>query len=122
MWKPIHLVPPNTRIEFMRFHRFTFILAVVMTLASIGLVAIKGLNFGIDFAGGILMEVRAPQPPELAELRGRLGGLGMGEVALQTFGDPNTVLMRLPQEEGGGVAQQSEHIKVGEAVGAHGES
>ena len=84
MWKPIHLVPPNTRIDFMRFHRFTFILAVIMTLASIGLVAVKGLNFGIDFAGGILMEVRAPQPPDLAlaqpSRRPRHGGSGAADV------------------------------------------
>ncbi|HJR23520.1 MAG TPA: protein translocase subunit SecF [Dongiaceae bacterium] len=119
MWKPIHLIPPNTRIDFMRFHRFTFILAVVMTLASIGLVAVKGLEFGIDFAGGILMEVRAPQQPDLADLRSRLGGLGLGEVALQTFGDPNTVLIRLPQQEGGEQAQQTAITTVREALGAN---
>ena len=112
MWKPIHLVPPNTRINFMRWHRFTFALAVVMTLGSIGLLVVKGLNFGIDFAGGILMEVRAPEAPDLADMRHRLGGLGLGEVSLQSFGDPNTVLIRLPQQEGGEQAQQTAISKV----------
>ena len=106
MWKPIRLVPPNTRIDFMRWHRFTFTLAVIMTLASIGLLFTKGLNFGIDFAGGILMEVRAPQAPDLADMRERLGSLGLGEVSLQSFGDSDTVLIRLPQQEGGEEAQQ----------------
>ena len=112
MWKPIHLVPPNTRIDFMRWHRFTFILAVVMTLGSVALVAVKGLNFGIDFAGGILMEVRAPEAPDLADVRHRLDGLDLGEVSLQSFGDPNTVLIRLPQQEGGEQAQQTAISKV----------
>jgi preprotein translocase SecF subunit len=83
-----------------------------MTAASIALVAFKGLNYGIDFAGGILMEVRAPEAPDLADMRERLSGLGVGEVALQSFGDSNTVLIRLPQQEGGELAQQTAITKV----------
>ncbi|HEY1384836.1 MAG TPA: protein translocase subunit SecF [Dongiaceae bacterium] len=119
MWKPVHLVPPNTRIDFMRWHRFTFVLAVIMTLASIGLLFTKGLNFGIDFAGGILMEVRAPQPPDLADMREHLSGLGIGEVSLQSFGDPNTILIRLPQQQGGEQGQQTAISKVRTALGAN---
>ncbi len=117
MWKPIHLVPPNTRIDFMRWHKAALVVAVIMTLGSIGLVAVKGLNFGIDFAGGIVMEVRAPQAPDLGEMRERLDGLGVGEVALQSFGDPNTVLVRLPQQEGGETAQQTAISKVRAELG-----
>lgn len=117
MWKPIRLVPPNTRIDFMRWHKLTFGLAVIMTLASIALVAVKGLNYGIDFAGGILMEVRSPEAPDLGQLRERLDGLGVGEVALQSFGDPNTVLIRLPQQEGGEPAQQTAISKVRAELG-----
>lgn len=117
MWKPIHLVPPNTRIDFMRWHKAALVVAVIMTLGSIGLVAVKGLNFGIDFAGGIVMEVRAPQAPDLGEMRERLDGLGVGEVALQSFGDPNTLLIRLPQQEGGEAAQQTAISKVRAELG-----
>lgn len=117
MWKPIRLVPPNTRIDFMRWHKFTFGLAVLMTVASVLLVAFKGLNYGIDFAGGILMEVRAEQAPDLADMREHLSGIGIGEVALQSFGDPNTVLIRLPQQEGGEEAQQAAIAKVHAALG-----
>jgi preprotein translocase subunit SecF len=118
MWKPIHLIPPNTRINFMRWHRLAFVVAVIMTLGSVGLLFVKGLNFGIDFAGGILMEVRAPQPPDLADMRGRLDGLGLGEVSLQSFGDPNTVLVRLPQQQGGEDAQQTAISKVRAELGS----
>lgn len=117
MWKPIRLVPPNTRIDFMRWHKFTFGLAVFMTVASVLLVAFKGLNYGIDFAGGILMEVRAEQTPDLANMREHLSGIGIGEVALQSFGDQNTVLIRLPQQEGGEQAQQAAIGKVRAALG-----
>jgi preprotein translocase SecF subunit len=117
MWKPIHLVPPNTRIDFMRWHRLTFAIAVIMTLGSVGLFFTKGLNFGIDFAGGILMEVRAPEQPDLANLRERLGGLGLGEVSLQTFGEQDVVLIRLPQQEGGEQAQQTAISKVRAELG-----
>ena len=118
MWKPIRLVPPNTRIDFMRWHRLTFILAVIMTLGSVGLLFTKSLNFGIDFAGGILMEVRAPQQPDLSDMRHRLSGLGLGEVALQTFGDPNTVLVRVPLQEGDEKAQQAAIEKVRTELGS----
>ncbi len=107
MWKPIRLVPPNTRIDFMRYHKITFAISVIMILGSIGLLFTKGLNLGIDFAGGILMEVRAPQQPDLSDMRVRLGGLGLGEVSLQAIGEKNDVLIRLPQQEGGEEAQQT---------------
>ncbi|HET6160027.1 MAG TPA: protein translocase subunit SecF [Dongiaceae bacterium] len=119
MWKPIHLVRPNTRIDFMRWHRVTFAVAVIMTLGSVGLLFTKGLNFGIDFAGGILMEVRAPQQPDLGDMRQRLSGLGFGEVSLQSFGDPNTVLIRLPQQAGGEQAQQTAISKVRGELGSN---
>jgi len=55
MYKPIHLVPANTRIDFMRFHKPAFVLSVIMVLGSFVLLFTKGLNYGIDFAGGVLM-------------------------------------------------------------------
>ncbi|HNB28875.1 MAG TPA: protein translocase subunit SecF [Alphaproteobacteria bacterium] len=116
MFKPIHLVRPNTRIDFMRWHRVTFAIAVIMTLGSVGLLFGKGLNFGIDFAGGILMEVRAPQQPDLGDMRHRLSGLGLGEVALQSFGDQNTMLIRVPLQEGEG-GQQAAIAKIRAELG-----
>ncbi len=119
MWKPIRLVPANTRIDFMRWHKITLAVSVFLVLASIGLLFTKGLNFGIDFAGGILIEARAPEQPDLADIRERLSGLGLGEVALQAFGAENDVLIRLPQQEGADAEalQQAAIAKVRETLG-----
>lgn len=119
MFKPLQLIPAGTKINFMRPHRLTFILSVVMVLGSFALVFTKGLNFGIDFAGGVIMEVQSPTPAaDLASLRHQLGGLGLGEIALQEFGAPDIVLIRIPQQEGGEVATQSAVSKVKGSLGS----
>jgi len=117
MLRPIHLVPANTRINFMRGHKITFVISLILILGSIGLLFTKGLNFGIDFAGGILIEARAPEQPDIGQLRERLSGLGLGEVALQSFGDQNDVLIRLPQQEGAEKEQQDAVAKVRAELG-----
>lgn len=119
MWKPIRLVPANTRINFMRAHKITLAISILMVLGSLGLLFTKGLNFGIDFAGGILIEARAPEQPDLADVRARLGALELGDVALQSFGEENDVLIRLPQQDGADAeaAQQVAIGKVREALG-----
>src|SRR5690348_17585399 len=80
MYKPFHLVPADTRIDFMRFHKPAFLLSVIMVIGSIVLIFTKGLNYGIDFAGGVLMEVQSKQEQvvDLGALRGKLDGLGIG--------------------------------------------
>mgnify|MGYP001023412030 FL=1 len=117
MLRPIHLVPANTRINFMRGHKITFVISLILILGSIGLLFTKGLNFGIDFAGGILIKARAPEQPDIGQLRERLSGLGLGEVALQSFGDQNDVLIRLPQQEGAEKEQQDAVAKVRAELG-----
>jgi preprotein translocase subunit SecF len=119
MFGGIHLVRHDTRIDFMRIHRPLMILSILMVLASIGLIAFKGLNFGIDFRGGILMEVRTTEgPADLASMREKLTELGLGEVYLQQFGSPQDVLIRLRQQEGGDAAQGAAVQKVKDTLGA----
>jgi preprotein translocase SecF subunit len=117
MYKPIHLVPADTRIDFMRFHKPAFVLSVIMVIGSFVLLFTKGLNYGIDFAGGVLMEVQQEQPVDLAQLRGQLDELHIGEITLQTFGQPNDVLIRIPQQAGGDKATQEAVAKIKTSLG-----
>jgi preprotein translocase SecF subunit len=118
MFRGLHIIPHDTRIDFMRFHRVAFALSVAMVIGSIVLVLVKGLNFGVDFAGGILMEVRTEGPADLAAMRNQLSDLGVGEVALQEFGAADTVSIRLQKQEGDETAQQAAIDKVKAALGS----
>jgi len=86
----------------MRWRRPAAIASGVLAVLSLVLAFTLGLNLGIDFRGGTVMEVRTPVPVELGELRSELGGLGLGEVALQEFGSPNDVLIRIEAQQSGG--------------------
>ena len=79
MFRGIQLVPPDTKIPFMAMHKVCFAISTVITVGTILLLIFKGLNLGIDFRGGILLEVRLPQAADLSEMRSTLGGLGLGE-------------------------------------------
>jgi preprotein translocase SecF subunit len=118
MFRGLHIIPHDTRIDFMRFHRIAFAFSVAMVVGSILLIAFKGLNFGVDFAGGILMEVRTEGPADLASMRNQISDLGVGEVALQEFGTPDTVLVRLQKQEGDEKAQIVAIDKVKAALGS----
>jgi preprotein translocase subunit SecF len=114
----LRIVPDDTKFDFMRFRRISFPLSAVMSIIAITLYFVHGLNFGIDFRGGTLVEIqtRAAQA-DLAQMRATLGGLGLGEVQLQQFGAPNDVLIRLAEQPGGEVAQQQAMTKVRSALG-----
>lgn len=92
------LAPDNTKIPFMRAARVGLLSSAVISTISLGIAFWPGLEKGIDFKGGIVMEVRTPGPADLGALRGATGGLGLGDVGVQQFGDPQTVLVRLPAQ------------------------
>ncbi|MEZ5859358.1 MAG: protein translocase subunit SecF [Geminicoccaceae bacterium] len=101
------LVPDVTRIRFMRLRHVAMLCSLALAILSIGAVVYPGLNFGIDFKGGILVEVRTPGPADLAQMRTRLNELGLGDVALQEFGEPTDVLIRIARQTGGEEEQQA---------------
>jgi len=101
LWKPLHLVPAHTKFDFMGKRRWALGLSTAINILSLLGVFFVGLNFGIDFEGGIAMQVRAKQGAiHLDELRATTGALGVGEVSLQEFGDNTTALIRVQRQEG----------------------
>ncbi|WP_439552729.1 protein translocase subunit SecF [Falsiroseomonas sp.] len=90
------LVPDNTRIPFMRGAIMGLIVSGILSTASIILAFYPGLERGIDFKGGIIMEVRTPQAADLARVRGAVSALNLGDVGVQEFGSPDQLLVRLP--------------------------
>jgi preprotein translocase subunit SecF len=102
----------------MRFRRISFPLSAILSIIAISLYFFHGLNFGIDFKGGTLMEVQSKTgAADLARMRATLGSLGLGEVQLQQFGAPNDVLIRIAEQPGGELAQQQAVSKVRAALG-----
>jgi preprotein translocase subunit SecF len=114
----LRIVPDDTKFDFMRFRRISFPASAVLSIVAMLLYFFHGLNFGIDFIGGTLMEVRAKSgTAELAQMRTTLAALNLGEVQLQQFGSPSDVLIRIAQQPGGEEAQQAAITKVRAALG-----
>ncbi len=114
----LRIVPDDTHFDFTRFRRISFPISAALSILAITLFFTHGLNFGIDFKGGTLMEVRAKSgTADLAQMRTTLGNLGLGEVQLQQFGGPADVLLRVAEQPGGDKAQQAAVDKVRGALG-----
>ena len=114
----LRIVPDDTKFDFMRFRRISFPISALLSIAAILLYFFNGLNFGIDFQGGTLVEVRTQAgAADLARMRSTIGELGLGEFQLQQFGTPQDVLIRISQQPGGEQAQQAAVQKVRNALG-----
>ncbi|HLT77199.1 MAG TPA: protein translocase subunit SecF [Ferrovibrio sp.] len=101
----LRLVPDKTNIKFMKGRFVGLAVSAFLSIASAILFFYPGLNYGIDFRGGILMEARLQQPADFPALRSLLGGMNLGEVALQEFGSPRDVLIRIERQGDDDAAQ-----------------
>jgi preprotein translocase SecF subunit len=117
MFRGIHFIPPDTNIDFVGMRAITWIISALLTVVPLILIETMGLNMGIDFQGGTLIEIQTKESPaSLSDIRSKVSGLGLGEVQIQEFGAPNAVLIRIasqPTEQ----EQQASIGKVKQALG-----
>ncbi len=115
--KPLNLISIKPNLEFIGKRTIFFAFSVLLILVSLSLFVARDLNYGIDFQGGILIEVRVDKAGKLGEMRQQLSNLGLGEISLQEFGAPTDILIRVQKQEGGEKAQQAAIDKVKQALG-----
>jgi len=92
---PLTLIPANTRIDFMRLRHVWSALFVLLFVASLAVVGLKGFNFALDFTGGTAVNVRFEQPVSVDDVRERLDSAGIANAQVQTFGSGNDLLIRV---------------------------
>jgi preprotein translocase subunit SecF len=113
----LKLVPDHTTIDFIGKRFVGFALTLLLLFVGLGALFTKGLNMGIDFKGGILIDASFKAPVDVGSLRAQLDGLALGEVSLQTFGNDSTVLIRLQQQEGGDASNAAAVEKIKGSLG-----
>jgi preprotein translocase subunit SecF/SecD/SecF fusion protein len=117
VFKGFDFFPHDLNLPFMKFKGPALVLSIVAMVISIGLIAIHGLNYGVDFKGGSLIELKTKSgAADIGALREKLNGIGVGNVQIQEFGSPDDVLVRLEEQPGGEAAQQAALKKVVDAI------
>ena len=116
--KPLFRLPQKMNFHFVKYFRLCFVLSIVAIVGTVILLFTNGLNFGIDFKGGTLMQVQTPTAVDAPQLRTTLHGLGIGEIQLQNFGKNDELLIRFPEQAGGPEAQKVAADKVLQALPA----
>lgn len=116
--KPIIIIPHDTKIPFVSYFRVCFTASAILLLATIVSLATVGLNLGIDFRGGTLVEARAKDgTADVGALRTTVNSLGLvGDAQIQGFGNPRDVLIRVAEQPGGDKAQQEALAKIEKAI------
>jgi preprotein translocase subunit SecF len=102
--KLLKLVPDNTNIDFMRYRNVALVLSILVTIASLTLVGVRGLNLGVDFLGGQIVRVTFERSIDVEQLRNDVGALNLGEAGIQQSGGAKSFQIRLPKPEGGEAA------------------
>ena len=105
--KPLNLVPIKPSINFLIRRQYFFVFSVILLLGSAFFYLFNGLNLGIDFKGGIMLEVRVSSSTNISQMRQGLSNLNLGEIKIQQFGADTDFLIRIQKQEGGEKAQQS---------------
>jgi len=99
-----------TRFPFMHTRKVWYGLSAFLIVASLALVVIRGLNFGVDFTGGVVVETNFPQAPNIETLRSALAAAGVADAQVQAFGSSRDILVRLPPDPNAKGDQIGAHI------------
>ena len=113
----LKLVPDNSAFNFLRQMRLTAVFSAMLVLVSIGLFFGKGLNLGIDFRGGILIEAQSQNAVDVAKIRSDLSRLSLGDISIQSFGSKRDILIRVQRQEGDETAQIAAIQRITETLG-----
>ena len=116
--KPLFRLSQKTNYHFVKYFKLCLGLSIAAILGTIVLLSTSGLNFGIDFKGGTLIQIQTPVATDAGHLRTTLSHLGLGEIQLQAFGTDTEFLIRFPEQPGGPDAQKVAAEKVLAAVPA----
>ena len=108
--------PYDRHIQFMKARYLGIAISAVLSLASVVLFFHPGLNYGVDFRGGIQMSVKTQNPADLGTFREGLNSLDLGEISLQSYGDNNTFMVRAQRQDGGEEAQTAAVTKLKDEV------
>ena len=100
-------------IPFMRYALIFNVISLITFLVAVGSLALRGLNLGVDFTGGTVMEIHYAEAADLGKIRESVARLGFTEAAVQNFGTSRDVLIRLPVKQGLTSAQLSEQVMAG---------
>jgi preprotein translocase SecF subunit len=118
MFRGFSFVPADTKIDFVRLRTISWVVSALLTVVPLFLVWSVGLNFGIDFQGGTLIEIKTKESTaDLASIRSRINALNIGEVQIQEFGAPDNVLIRIAAQP----TEQEQQASIGEVKQALGE-
>lgn len=111
------ILPDEPNVPFLGLRKMFFAFSLVLIVASIGIYSTMGMKYGIDFTGGIMIEVKTAEPGRISIMRDQLKGLGLGSVELQEFGAPDDIMIRVQAQDGGEAAQQAAVTAVKQALG-----
>lgn len=103
----LRLVPDNTKFKFMWLRKISFPLSILLVVASLAGFFTVGLNYGIDFKGGTIIEIKTDGPADIGFIRSELSSLRLGDVQVQEFGGSDDILIRVEEQPGGELAQQA---------------
>ena len=116
-WPLIKLLPVQTNFRFMRYAKLALGLSIAVSLASLAVTIFPlkppcgGLNCGVDFRGGTVLELKTVQPADIGQIRSTLSSMRLGDVQVQAFGSPNDVLVRFESPEGQNANEVSDRVK-----------